>query len=305
MTRTGAKAAGGRSVAVVGTGRVGTAMAHILYSRGYRVVRVCDPSARSRERAARLSGAEATDNPVEAADKPVEAAQGVDIVLITTPDDLIAEVCAQIASSGADRSGQKFVHMSGSLGLAALEPAARAGAGIACIHPLQTFADLEGAIKALPGSSFGVTCPPEMEPWARGFVADLDGAVMIIDEADRVLYHSAAVIASNLLAMVEYGSQVVCRALGFTDRESGDALAPLVTATAGNVERLGAVGALTGPLARGDLGTILAHLEALEKLDPELCEMYRAVSLWGLRLVEERGELDPEVVLEMRGLLKR
>jgi predicted short-subunit dehydrogenase-like oxidoreductase (DUF2520 family) len=144
-----------------------------------------------------------------------------------------------------------------------------------------------------------------MEPWARGFVSDLDGTVMLIDEADRVLYHSAAVIASNLMAMVEYGSQVVCRAMGFTDRESGSALAPLVAATAANVERLGAVGALTGPLARGDLGTILSHLEALDRLDTELCDMYRAVSLWGLRLVEERGELDPEVVREMRGLLER
>ncbi|MFH1151036.1 MAG: DUF2520 domain-containing protein [Actinomycetota bacterium] len=292
------KAAGGASVAVVGTGRVGTAMARILSSRGYKVARVYDPSPDSRERAARLAGA-------QVADDPVEAARDVSIVLITTPDDSIASVCERIASSGDDRAGQVFVHMSGSLGLAALEPAARAGAGVACIHPLQTFADLEGAIEALPGSSFGVTCPPGLEKWARGFVADLDGTVMLIDEADRVLYHSAAVIASNLMAMVEYGAQVLFRTLGFTDRESGNALAPLVGATAANVERLGAVGALTGPLVRGDLGTILSHCEALDRLDPDLCDMYRAVSLWGLRVVEERGDLDPEVVREMRGLLER
>ncbi|MBU1669561.1 MAG: DUF2520 domain-containing protein [Actinobacteria bacterium] len=291
-------AAGGASVAVVGTGRVGTAMARILSSRGYRVAWVYDPSPDSRERAARLSGA-------EVADDPVDAARDAGLVLITTPDDSIASVCERIASSGEDRTGQVFVHMSGSLGLAALEPVARAGAEVACIHPLQTFADLEGAIEALPGSSFGVTCPPGLEKWARGFVADLDGTVMLIDEADRVLYHSAAVIASNLMAMVEYGAQVLFRTLGFTDRESGNALAPLIGATAANVERLGAVGALTGPLVRGDLGTILSHLEALDRLDPELCDMYRAVSLWGLRVVEERGDLEPEVVREMRDLLER
>ena len=287
-----------QTVAVIGTGKVGTAMAHLLSGSGYDVVAVTDRDEEARERAAGLSGAEAVDTAAHAA----AAAQ---IILITTPDGTIADVCRTIAEACAPLAGRKVIHMSGALSLGALEPAARAGADTLCIHPIQTFADLEGAESSLPGSTFGVTCDPGLEEWARGFVSSLEGRVLMVADEDKVLYHAAAAVACNLLAMVEYGAQVISRRLGFEDNQASEAFTPLAVATAMNVGRLGPVDALTGPLARGDLGTIRAHLEALEGFDPELADMYRTVSRWGRRMVEEKGDLDRRTIDSMRELLDR
>jgi predicted short-subunit dehydrogenase-like oxidoreductase (DUF2520 family) len=287
-----------KTVAIIGAGKVGTAMAHLLSTRGYDVVAVADPRREARERAAELSGAK----PFERGE---DAAATARIIIITTPDGAIEDACRHLAASGIPLVGKKVLHMSGALSLGALKAAADQGADTLSIHPIQTFADLEGAERTLPGSSFGVTCEPRLQGWALDFVSDLEGRVLMVTDADKVLYHAAAVVACHLLAMVQYGAHVISRKLGFDDEEAARAFTPLATATIENVARLGPAAALTGPLARGDVGTLAAHLEALEGLDPELASMYRTVSLWGLRLVEERGELDPETIGAMRALLSK
>jgi predicted short-subunit dehydrogenase-like oxidoreductase (DUF2520 family) len=290
-------------VAVIGTGRVGTAMAHLLSGKGYDVAAVCDLSLEAREKAAALSGARAFED--------AGAAAGLaDVIIFTTTDDAIESTCNRLATApagsdpGGALSGKKVVHMSGALGLDPLSAASRAGADVLAIHPIQTFADIEGAERSLPGSTFGVTCEPGLEDWARGFVATLGGRVIIVKDADKVLYHAAAAVACNLLAMVEYGAQVIMRGLGFPDEETSEAFAHLSAATVENVARLGPAAALTGPLARGDVGTLRSHMEALRASAPDLAEMYRAVSLWGLRLVAEKGELSAGKIDEMRNVLE-
>jgi predicted short-subunit dehydrogenase-like oxidoreductase (DUF2520 family) len=158
----------GKTVAVIGAGKVGTAMALLLSARGYDVVAVADRRSEARERAAGLSGA----RPFE---REEDAAAAARIVIITTPDGAIEEACRRIAGAGIPLEGRKVLHMSGALSLAALEAAADQGADTLSIHPIQTFADLEGAERALPGSSFGVTCEPRLVDWALGFVQDLEG----------------------------------------------------------------------------------------------------------------------------------
>jgi predicted short-subunit dehydrogenase-like oxidoreductase (DUF2520 family) len=285
-----------KRVAIIGVGRVGTAMASLLSARGYDVVRVVDVSADARDRAAGFCGAEAVED-------PVEAAGAADIVLITTPDDAIEETCRRIADSMSELSGKKFIHMSGALSLGVLSAAERRGADTLSVHPLQTFADLTGALESLPGSTFGVTCAPGLEDWGAGFVSALGGRAQIIEDGDKVLYHAAAVMACNLLVMVEYGAQSIARELGFSDSGFAEAFLPLARATLENVGRLGPAGALTGPLARGDLGTISGHLEALARFDPVLASMYRSVCLWGLELVGERGDTEDQTIEAMRRLL--
>ena len=287
----------GKAVAVIGAGRVGTAVAYVLASRGYNIAAVYSRNAADMERAAELARA----TPVKDA---VEAVQLADIVLITTPDDAVKAVCQAIASSRADLSGKKFVHMSGALSLDVLGAAAARGADILSVHPLQTFADLQGALDSLPGSAFGVTCAPELQPWARAFVEDLEGRPVMVRDSDRALYHAAAVLACNLVVMIEHGALTLYRGLGIEEREALDAFMPLVHATVENIHRLGPVDALTGPLARGDVGTVRANLDVLSGAFPELAELYRAVSIWGLRLVEERGVVDDRIVEEMRRLLE-
>lgn len=292
----GATGATGR-ISIIGAGRVGTAMAALLSGKGHEFALVADPRPEARKRAARLSGAG------EAAD-PAEAAKAADLVLITTPDAAIRPTAELIAGSLDDLSGKKFVHMSGALSLEALAPLRVRGADILSIHPLQTFADLEGARKALPGSTFGVTCDPGLREWAASFVAGLDGRAHLIDDDDKALYHAAAAIASNLVAMVEYGALLAARRLGFGDGEFLRAFMPLAGATVENVSRLGPAAALTGPLARGDAETIEKHLLALGDLDPALVEMYRSACRVGLGLLAERGGMEPETLERLRAALE-
>ncbi len=284
-------------ICIIGAGKVGTAMADLLSSRGRTVSAVADPDRRARERAAALSGAAPTES-------AVEAVGNADVVLITTPDGAIAETCRLIAGAGLDLTGKKFVHMSGALSLEVLDAVEQKGARVLSIHPLQTFADLEGARGTLPGSTFGVTCDADLQEWADGFVADLGGALKLVSEADRVLYHAAAVLTSNLITMVKYGALRIARDLGFSDEEYSRAFMPLARATVENVARLGPADALTGPLARGDASTVQAHLKALEDFDPELSALYRAVCLWGLKVVAEKGEVSDETIERMRQLLE-
>ena len=271
-------------------------MAMVLSSHGYEVAKVCDTNEEHRDRAAKLVGATATKD-------YIDAARDADIVIIATPDGAIEGVCLSVAESDLDVTGKIFIHTSGAVPISALDSARGRGATTLCVHPLQTFADLEGAIGSLPGSTFAVTCSADVEPWARGFVEDMDGSALLVKEGDKALYHAAAVVACNLLSMVEYAAFEACLGLGFSEREATEAFMPLVRATIENIGRIGPAESLTGPLARGDVGTLAANLAALERFDPDISELYRSVSLYGLRLVVKRGELDEDTIEKMRSLL--
>jgi predicted short-subunit dehydrogenase-like oxidoreductase (DUF2520 family) len=284
-----------KRVLVVGAGRVGTAIAGALQKAGYRIVGVCDPSDEAKRRAADILGAGSRE--------AVEAVEEADVVLITTPDSTIEAACREIAESGGDISGKKFVHMSGALSTAALEPAAERGADVLSIHPLQTFPDVEAALRFLPGSRFGVTCDDEVREWAERFVGDLGGESIVVQDEQKALYHAAAVIACNLFTMLQHACQYLCRELGFEEETARRAFMPLAAAALRNLEVMGPVDALTGPLSRGDAGTVSSHLRALYGVDPELATLYAAVSEWGLRLVRERGDVPREEIEKMRSIL--
>lgn len=282
-------------IGMIGAGRAGNAMAVALSSRGYTITYVYDRSEPAAERLASRTGC-------RIASEPGEVARGADVVFITTTDSEIPGVCREIVGSGVELRGKKIVHMSGALSLEALSVAAREGCSVLCIHPLQTFADIEAAVNSLPGSTFGVTCGDPEAPWAEGLVEDLGGRMLRVDDRDKVLYHAAAVVACNLLTMIEHAAQDLYMRIGLTEEEARDAFMPLVRSTVENIGRLGPVEALTGPLARGDRETIRSHLEGLERLDPEFAELYRVVSQWGLKLVAERGEVAEEELEDMRSL---
>ncbi|MBN2168761.1 MAG: DUF2520 domain-containing protein [Actinobacteria bacterium] len=285
------------NIAIVGAGKVGTAIAVAVSRAGYTVAEVVDIDPSACEELASKTGARPGLS-------PVEACLDTGLTIITTPDSLIAQVCEEIGSAGVGLKGRKVMHMSGALSLEVLEPVKRKGADVLCVHPLQTFADLEGAVEALPGSRFGVTCETGLESWARGFVEAIGGTMLLVDDSDKVLYHTAAVMACNLITMVVFGAEVLYRGLGFSPDEARTAFMPLLRATVDNIERLGPAKALTGPLSRGDVHTIEMHLGGLEKLDPELLSLYREVSIWGLKLVEEQGVADDQTIQKMRALLE-
>jgi predicted short-subunit dehydrogenase-like oxidoreductase (DUF2520 family) len=256
-------------VAVVGAGRVGTALAVLLARAGHRIVAASGGRA-TRARVDRfLPG-----TPLLA---PVEAARRGETILVAVPDDHIAPICDEIAAEGGFREGQRVAHLSGSVPLLALGPARAARATVLSAHPLQTFPDVEAGIERLPGAAVAVTAWEEDGSAAGERLAlDVGARPFRVDEELRPLYHAAAVFCSNYLVAVEGVAERLFRRAGLA--EPVPLFAPLAQATMENVVRLGPRAALTGPVVRGDAGTVRRNLEALERHAPEAIEAYVALA---------------------------
>lgn len=273
------------SVAVVGCGKVGSALALLLKERGYPVVAVASRSPESSRKLARSLGCSAYDRPWEATLK-------ADLVFITTPDREIAPVAELIAREGGFRPGQVVAHTSGAHASSELRGVREAGALAVSIHPLQSFADVAGAMENLPGSYFALEGDEAAIPLARQVVDDLKGHAFIIRAEDKPLYHAAACIASNYLVSLMHLATSLYGRFGLSREEAFEALYPLVRGTINNIRRVGPVNALTGPVSRGDVPTVSGHLPALERVGSLESHLYRLLGLYTVRVAREKGSID-------------
>ncbi|QFG22514.1 Rossmann-like and DUF2520 domain-containing protein [Actinomadura sp. WMMB 499] len=272
------------SVGVVGAGRVGSALGSALGLAGHRVVAATAVSARSRERAAgRLPGADLTD--------PHAAVTAADLVLLTVPDDQLPDLAAGFATAGVPVAGKLVVHTSGRFGTSVLDPLTRAGALPLALHPVMTFTGRPDDVDRLAGISFGVTAPEPLRPVAEALVVEMGGEPVWIPEERRPLYHAALAGGANHLVTLVVEAMDLLRAAGVD--EPGAMLGPLLGAALDNALRLGIDG-LTGPVARGDAGTVAGHVAELGKVSPESRRAYVALA----RLTADRalaaGMLKPE-----------
>jgi predicted short-subunit dehydrogenase-like oxidoreductase (DUF2520 family) len=269
-------------VAVIGAGRVGTALAVLWRRADHRIVAVAGGAA-TPERAARfLPGV-----PVVSDDA---AASNANVVVIATPDSAIEPVCRELAAAGALDAVIAVVHASGATRLDALGPAAALGVATLSVHPLQTCPTVEAAVERIPGAAFAVTALDDAGyELGERLARDAGGRPFRIADELKPLYHAAAVFASNYLVTVTAIAEELERAAGLDDPLG--ALGPLQAATLANVERVGPAEALTGPAVRGDAGTVHRNLEALAKHAPEAVRPYVALADLALELAERSGRL--------------
>lgn len=279
-------------VAVIGPGRVGTTLAAALTRAGHRIVAVSGGGDAGLERfTSRLAG-------VRVEQDPADASRRAGLVLVTTPDDVLADVVTRIAVADGFRDGQFVVHTAGSHGLAVLERARLGGAHVAACHPAQTFPSGPPDPDAIVGTAWAVTASGDDRTWARDLVEQLGGTPHDVPDDVRPLYHAALVVASNAVgAAVAVARQLL---LGARVDEPGAFLGPLVHASVENVIGRGA-SALTGPVVRGDAGTVAGHLQRLAVDAPHLAEAYRHLSQ--VVLGQVRPGLDPEVAATLQALL--
>ncbi len=284
-------------IAILGPGKVGTAVGHLLRRAGYDIVAVAGRSLESAKRAVAYTGGEPmTDF--------VRAAREADCVLITTTDDAVASVCKAVAEGGGFRRGAKVAHTSGVGGLDLLRAAKRHGARVACIHPLQTIADVESAIEKIPGSTFGITADEEIWPWSCRIVEDLGGRPFRVSVEDKALYHAAACMASNYLVTLMFLVEEIYGRIGLSREEALRAFWPLVKGTFVNIESKGTIASLTGPIARGDGGTVRKHLSGFRKRFPLLLKLYREMGLFTVEVAARKGQVKEEKLAEIRSILK-
>ena len=269
-------------VAVIGPGRVGTALAQALTAAGGRVVAVAGRGAPAVERfVTAVPGA----RPMSAA----AAARAAPLVLLTVSDDELHGVGRSLARVDAVVKGSRWVHTSGRHGVAVLRPVALAGGRVAACHPAQTFPAADVATVDLEGCAWAVTAAVPDRPWARALVRRLRGDPVDVDEAARVRYHAGLAVGSNGTAAVVSLARDLLLAAGIRAPERF--LSHLVTRSAGNAAEHGAA-ALTGPVRRGDTETVLAHLDDLRTVLPEAIPAYRALAELALAYARRAG-LDP------------
>jgi predicted short-subunit dehydrogenase-like oxidoreductase (DUF2520 family) len=269
-------------VAVIGAGRVGTALAVRLLDAGHRIVAISG-RADTVDRAARyLPGV-----PIHA---PSVAARGAEIVIIGTPDDLIEPAASALADEGALGEGQSAIHLSGATSLGTLSAPRAAGAEVLSVHPLQTFPDVDSALARIPGSGIAVTALSGAGyELGERLARDVGGRSFRLADEAKPIYHAAAVFASNYLVAVTALADELFRDAGM--REPAELFLPLQRATLDNVAALGPTAALTGPAVRGDAGTVAANLEALAKHAPQAVPAYVALADVALDIAHRSGRL--------------
>ena len=232
-------------IGVISAGKVGAVLGAALRAAGHSLVGVHAVSEASQERA----------------DVLLPGVPLLEVEQIAERSELLLLAVAEyLASSGSLTSGQLLVHTSGRHGTDIFAPATTLGAIGLAIHPAMTFTGLSLDLQRLTGTSFAVTGPAPFIPIAQALVVEMGGEPVHVAEADRALYHAALAHASNHLVTLLGQSQQMLASIGIED--PARYLGPLVRATVDNALASGE-GALTGPVARGDAGTLDAHLNAL------------------------------------------
>jgi predicted short-subunit dehydrogenase-like oxidoreductase (DUF2520 family) len=283
-------------IAIIGAGKVGMAVGFLLKKAGYELEAFSCRENSSIETAGKYLGEVGTRS-------NVEAARLAEMIFITTPDSRISNVCNELVDAGTISSEKTVVHMGGALGLEELEGAKRVGAKVFCAHPLQTFPAVDAAIKSLPKSYFGITAESsESMETAKKIVKDLGGFPVEIPNDQKPLYHAAACMASNYLVALMDSVKSIGDNLKL-DESALSAYLPLVKTTLNNIEEMGTQDALTGPIARGDIKTIEAHVEKLSELSDDLLLIYKSLGRHTVGIALKKGTIDESTAHEILRVL--
>ena len=265
-------------IGVVGAGRVGAVLSAALRRAGHEIVAAAGESTASRERIAALL-------PGVPGAKPTDVARASDLLLLTVPDDMLENVITQLVGAGAIRPGQVVCHTSGRHGLAVLASATAVGARPIAMHPAMTFTGTELDLERLSGCVFGITAGDEERAYAESLVADLGGVPMFVPEEKRTLYHAGLAHGANHLVTLVTQAMELLAASGAEDPAA--TLRPLLGAALDNALANGDA-ALTGPIVRGDVNTVQAHLRDIIENAPATVPSYVAMG----KATADRAVLD-------------
>lgn len=267
-----------------------------LARAGHTVVAASGLSAASLARAERLL----PDVPILPPDETVRRA---DLVVLALPDDALVGMVRGLVATKSLRPGQIVVHTSGAQGIDVLAPAAEAGALPLALHPVMTFTGRAEDLERLAACSIGVTAMADDEAaWNVGeaLAVEMGAEPVRIPDSARALYHAALTHGANHLMTLVADCAEVLREAGIGHSER--LVAPLLSAALDNVLRHGDR-ALTGPVARGDIGTVRKHLEVLGDRAPDVAPAYRALAKRTAERSVAAGLLDTAAAKELTDLL--
>lgn len=251
-----------------------------------------------------------------------EVLAAADLLFVTTPDGAIepvAEALAAVPARGTSRPSERVAgeapegtrgvvrsafHTSGALPASVLKPLGERGYSIGSLHPVQTVAAADVTGDGLRGVAWGIEGTPEAIRVALRLVDELGGRPLVLRPGAKALYHAGASVAANFLVVLAAFALRLCAAAGIERDDALSALLPLMEGALRNVRRHGIPSALTGPIERGDVATVGAHVEALARLDAGAADLYRRLGLEAIALAEERGSISASRAAELRSLLR-
>ena len=278
---------------IVGAGAVGTALGVALARAGWPITAVASRDPARRERFSQLVGG------TRAFADATAILDEAELIILAVPDDALAGLAGGLRLY----SGQALVHTSGALGAEVLLPAMAAGTQIGSFHPLVAFADTERAVAALHGATVAVEGDDQLVGLLAEMAEAIGATAVRLAPGSKSAYHAAAVLAAGgfdalLDAIAELG-----RVAGLDEASSLAIYGPLIEQTLGNARALGIRAALTGPITRGDAGTLRAHLATLQALAPGVLDLYRAAAEREIALAVDRGALTTDAVGGLRDAL--
>jgi len=258
------------TLGVIGMGKVGTTLARLYIERGYTI-------AATSSRGTSVSAH--------------EVVRAADLTLICVPDDAIPSIVLSIVAHESNLSEKAVVHTSGAHNARIIDWLTRQGARVGSLHPAYPFADVESAVTGLIGATFAIEAVDErLKRWLSDLVSAVDGHVIWLTADQKALYHAALCIASNYTVTLYDIAHGLLQGLGATQTSVDQALSVLMAGTVHNLQTKGIPDALTGPLVRGDIQTINAHLAALEAVHTDIVyDLYRLLASMTLPMVRARG----------------
>ena len=281
-------------IGIIGAGPVAQALGRCLHTHGEPVIALASRTQASAERAAPFVG------PSVQAVRCSAIPRLTNRVIIAVADEGIAPVAKALAA--AEMTG--FVlHTSGASGLAPLAPLREAGVACGVLHPLQTVVPPEHGVSQFDGVAFAVAGDREAVDWAEAIVTILNGDVLRLSPDNLPAYHAGAVMASNALTAAIDAALVLMRQAGVEPEQALRAIGPLSRASVENTLRLGPQTALTGPVVRGDIATVAAHVAAVDRAPTSVAALYRATARHLLSLAQER-ELPPTTLRALAQMLE-
>ena len=277
------------SVFMVGAGPVAAALGGALRRAGAPVLGLFGRRPEAVRAAASIAGVAGFSA------APPDLLLEAEAVIVAVRDDAIAQAAKSLIETGYVTRRHVLLHCSGSRSSAEAfgEVAASVG-GVGTLHPLRSIVDARQAVTTLRGAVFGVEGDEDGRAVAHALVAQLGGTALDLGSDGMALYHAAASLVSNYLVVLVDAANQAMGAAGIPADIGARALAPLIASTVDNLGKLGLPAALTGPIARGDVGTVARHLAALAEKAPDLLPLYRALGRRAVDVSAQKGEADPE-----------
>lgn len=282
-------------IGIIGAGKVGTAIGHVMRKNGLHIQAVSDIRQDSLDGARGYLGEECLythDNN--------EVVRMSEVIAVTTQDRQIKKVAEEIYANNIPIEGKLFFHTSGAHPSSLLKPLDERGAIVGSLHPLQTFPDVDRAIEVLPTTYVFIEGSASALKTLEFLGKTIGYRAVVIEGSQKVLYHLSAVFVCNLLCALLYSAEGVMDKVGI----ELEPFYPIINATLKNIEKKGPLMSLTGPVIRGDADTILDHLRAMSGMEAQRA-IYKALSRVALDMAGKRGALDEVTMSAIQKVLDR